>query len=256
MAVADVTEPSVLVQRRRAFDWLALVAVVVAAWAAVGALGEHTHTGSVVAITGAWIAMVAAMMLPTLVPMLRTLSAMLAGRARMAWWSFVAGYLAVWASAGVVGVALQRLARPAIASSPQIVVPAVLALAGAYQFTRWKSACLDACTSPFRWFLRHWRDGSAGGGAMGVRHGVTCLGCCWALMLLAVIATGLGVIGMAAMTAVMIIEKIPALGARLRVPIGVALIAAAVAMVAADHPTHTDHHHLIGAHHGTLVTDR
>lgn len=258
MAVADVSEPTQRLTHRGAARWVVLATIVVAAWIAVVSLGGHTHPSSALASVGAWLLMVVAMMLPTLVPMLRTLSSILAGRDSTAWWSFVGGYLTVWTSAGLAGVGLQQLAAPAVAAAPQLVTATVLALAGAYQLTRWKSACLNACTSPFHWFLRHWRDGSAGGWSMGIRHGLTCLGCCWALMALAVVATGLGVVGMAAMTAVMIVEKFPAFGRRVRVPIGVSLLAVAVSFAVMEGANHTrqHHHHLIGAHHGTLVADR
>jgi predicted metal-binding membrane protein len=158
----------------------------------------------------------------------------------------------VWGVAGVVGAAMQVALLPVVDAAPRATGAVMFAVAGAYQFTPWKSRCLDACTSPFLWFLRHWRDGARGAWVMGARHGQSCVGCCWALMVVAMIATTSGLVGMVVATVVMILEKLPAVGARLRGPIGVALLAASVVVLIAnpgrtssDQPNH--HHHTIGA---------
>jgi predicted metal-binding membrane protein len=78
------------------------------------------------------------------------------------------------------------------------------------------------------WFLRHWRDGNAGAVRMGLLHGATCLGCCWALMLLGFVG-GLASIGLMVVAAVlMAVEKLPAVATRLTIPLGVALLVAGV----------------------------
>jgi predicted metal-binding membrane protein len=181
----------------------------------------------------AWAVMVVAMMLPTLVPMLRTLSELLDGRHAGNWWRFVGGYAAVWMAAGVVGVALHvavgQLTADSSAASPRWLIVVALGVAGLYQYTPWKARCLQACTSPFLWFLRNWRDGARGSWVMGCRHGATCLGCCWALMALSVVAFGAGLAGMAAMTLVMFAEKVPRVGRLIRVPLGAALLVVALA---------------------------
>ena len=67
---------------------------------------------------------------------------------------------------------------------------------------------------------------------MGARHGATCVGCCWALMSLAFVGGAWSAASMAAMTALMVLEKAPAVGRRLAAPVGVALVAAAALRLA------------------------
>lgn len=153
-----------------------------------------------------WALMTCAMMAPTAVPMLRALHEV-AGRARAAtWWGFLGGYLATWL--------------------------AWSAAAGLYQFTRLKERCLTECLRPVTFLLAHWREGLRGGAAMGARHGATCVGCCWALMSLAFVGGAWSAASMAAMTALMVLEKAPAVGRRLAAPVGVALVAAAALRLA------------------------
>jgi predicted metal-binding membrane protein len=105
--------------------------------------------------------------------------------------------------------------------------PATLLVAGTFQFTRLKYRCLDKCRSPFSFIVEHWRGGRETWQALrlGIDHGVFCVGCCWALMLLMV---GLGVTSvawMAALAVVMSIEKNASWGRRLSELVGVTLLA-------------------------------
>jgi predicted metal-binding membrane protein len=97
-------------------------------------------------------------------------------------------------------------------------------MAGAFQFSRLKNACLTACRSPESFLWQHYRRGARGGFALGARHGLSCVGCCWALMLV-MFATGVGGLAwMLALTAIMVAEKTTRVGARLVVPVGIAFL--------------------------------
>ncbi len=108
----------------------------------------------------------------------------------------------------------------------------MLALAGAFQFTPLKDACLDKCRHPAQFLTRYYRRGAGGAFELGARHGAFCVGCCWALMLVLFAAGMASVLWMAALTALMIHEKTRPTGAQ-AVPVsGVALLAAASIVLA------------------------
>ncbi|HEX6234590.1 MAG TPA: DUF2182 domain-containing protein [Jiangellaceae bacterium] len=185
----------------------------------------------------AWLVMVGAMMLPTAVSMLElfwTVSA----RHRQPLLSrvvFVGTYLLVW-----IGFAFGALAGDAavhalvdawhwLSVRPGLVLGGTLLLAGSFQFSALKKACLTACRSPLSLLWQHYRRGIAGAFTLGVRHAVYCLGCCWALMLV-MFATGTGsLLWMLMLTGVMVAEKTTAWGGRLVAPVGIALIAGGLA---------------------------
>jgi predicted metal-binding membrane protein len=232
--------------------WWVVVVATGGAWVAIVVSGAHDHRAhasvTLPAVLVAWALMVVAMMTPTLVPMLSTLASILAGRRRSTWWLFLAGYLAVWTVAAAVGAVIQW----AVANAPsldgatarRLTVAGVLALAAGYQFTSWKARCLTACTNPINWFMRHWRDGAGGAWRMGLRHGVVCVGCCWALMALMTVGVGAGIVAMVALTAVMIVEKLPSVGQHVRVPLGVVLALTALTILvdpAAGSDDHRNH---------------
>ena len=144
-----------------------------------------------------WAVMMAAMMLPSATPMasvFATLNERRGESARTA--AFVAGYVALWVAFGAAATAaqwaLQRmgLLSPMIVSVSPALSGALLIIAGVFQFTPLKQACLRACRSPLGFLLTDWRDGLSGAAQMGVRHGLYCLGCCWALMALLVCRRG------------------------------------------------------------------
>jgi predicted metal-binding membrane protein len=103
----------------------------------------------------------------------------------------------------------------------------VLALAGAFQFTALKDACLDKCRHPASFLHRHYRRGTAGGFALGARHAAFCLGCCWALMLVMFAVGVASLVWMALLTALMVHEKTRPTGARAVPVTGAALLALA-----------------------------
>jgi predicted metal-binding membrane protein len=185
-----------------------------------------------------WLVMIGAMMLPTVVPMVRMFDVVTARAPRpaAARASFLAGYLAIWtAFAGVAllgDAAVDALVAgwAWLAARPGLILGVALVVAGAFQFSPLKNACLTACRNPVGFLWQHYRRGAAGAWRLGLRHGMSCLGCCWALMLV-MVATGVGsLVWMTGLTAVMVIEKTARRGARLVVPVGGALLAAGVSL--------------------------
>jgi predicted metal-binding membrane protein len=140
------------------------------------------------------------------------------------------GYLAVWTAFAPValfadaGLHLLVHSWPWLEAHEGLILGSALVMAGAFQFSPLKNACLTACRAPASFLWQHYRRGARGGFALGVRHGVSCVGCCWALMLV-MFATGVGALAwMLAITAIMVAEKATRVGARLVVPVGVAFL--------------------------------
>ncbi|TMH08129.1 MAG: DUF2182 domain-containing protein, partial [Betaproteobacteria bacterium] len=104
---------------------------------------------------------------------------------------------------------LERLAllSPMMETTSILLAGAILVTAGVYQWTPIKHACLQHCQSPFGFVMAHWRDGTAGSFAMGVRHGSFCLGCCWLLMLLLFIGGVMNVAWIAGIAVFVAVEK-------------------------------------------------
>jgi predicted metal-binding membrane protein len=182
----------------------------------------------------AWQVMVAAMMLPSSLPMVRMFAVASAnapdrGRALAA---FTVGYAAVWSAVGLLAFGGDAALHAAVAASPWLhqhdwaIAPSVLLLAGAFQFTPLKDACLRACRHPASFLRRHYRRGPGGGFMLGARHGVFCVGCCWALMLVMFAAGAASLIWMAALTGVMVHEKTRLSGEQTVPLTGVILLAA------------------------------
>jgi predicted metal-binding membrane protein len=165
-----------------------------------------------------WLAMMAAMMLPSAAPMILLFATIerkgrpAPGRSRGATSLFAGGYLAVWAGFAIVATAAQwgldeaRLLSPSVALASGFLAGGVLLLAGIYQLTPLKQACLRLCRSPFD-FLMRYRQGRAGALAMGLRHGMFCLGCCWAIMALLFVGGAMNMGWVAALTLFVLAEK-------------------------------------------------
>ena len=191
----------------------------------------------------AWQTMIVAMMLPSSLPLVRLFSVASAsaparGRALLA---FLSGYALVWTAYGAVAFAGDALVHRLIADNAALrahettIAAGVLALAGAAQFTRLKDRCLTECRHPGAFLLRHYRRGTTGAFMLGLRHGLFCLGCCWALMLVMFVAGVANLICMGALTALMVYEKTGTRSAR-AVPIaGIALLAWATVMLVRSH---------------------
>jgi predicted metal-binding membrane protein len=183
---------------------------------------------------GTWTVMMAAMMLPSAAPMILLHRLGADGRVRTQLWSaaFVAGYLVVWASVGIV-VWGGAMAASAIIMPEQraVVVAAILLLAGLYQFTPLKSTCLRACRTPADFLLTHWHRGLTGQLRLGIEHGLYCLGCCWALMALFVGVGAMSLVWAAGIAVVVLIEKVRPEGVAFgRIAGGFLIVAAAIVL--------------------------
>lgn len=190
-----------------------------------------------------WLLMSVAMMLPTTLPLLGIFARLTAARpdGALLMALLVAGYLLVWGGFGLAAHLLDAGLHRWIVASPWLtfngwaVGAAVLALAGAFQFSALKYHCLDKCRTPFSFVNEHWRGLRPRRDAfrLGLNHGVFCVGCCWAIMLL-MFVVGTGSVGwMLALGAVMAIEKNLRWGRRLSAPLGVGLLVWSAAILGA-----------------------
>ena len=197
------------------------------------------------AVLGMWLAMTALMMAPVVYPWLRALNRVTVDGPFLATSApgplisvtpFLAGYMLAWAGfsavAAAVHFALAASALPVpLAMRAPTLSGAALIATGAFQFTALKQACLSHCRSPAGFLLSHWRPGAAGHARLGLEHGLHCVGCCWALMALALVVGMADLIWMGLLMAVMVAETALPFGARLSRPLGAALIAAGVVVL-------------------------
>jgi predicted metal-binding membrane protein len=206
---------------------LALVALAGIAWLVTEErmrgmdAGPGSDVGSLGFYVSVWVVMMAAMMFPSIAPMVVMHSRIQAGRAnggparrsRRAV-LFVAGYLVAWTTFGLAAYALFALGRSLSIDAlswdrgGRYLAGGVVCAAAVYQLTPLKDACLSRCRSPF-WFLLHrWRQGRFGALRMGAFHGAWCVGCCWALMA-TLFALGVMSVGwMAFVAALIAVEKL------------------------------------------------
>ncbi|HEY9029609.1 MAG TPA: DUF2182 domain-containing protein [Burkholderiaceae bacterium] len=193
------------------------------------------------AVAGAaWVLMILAMMLPTTLPLVGAFERVVSARpdrGRMLA-LLLLGYGVAWGAFGLLAHGLHEALLAAAARVPGLawhgawIGAAVLALAGAFQFSSLKRRCLDKCRTPISFVTAHWRGRAPGRQAfrLGLHHGLFCVGCCWALMLL-MFLLGMGSLGwMALLGALMAVEKNVTWGRRLSAPLGWALLAAAAAL--------------------------
>jgi predicted metal-binding membrane protein len=200
-----------------------LLLVSVAAWAALLAMGDEMPMGAGLWI-GAWTVMMAAMMLPSTSPLV-----LLYARQSTAASStlLTAGYVAVWAGVGLAAYGIDmRLPDPS-----NRVVGAVLIGAGLYQLTPLKTACLRRCRNPADFLVTHWRRGRVGALRLGVEHGAYCVGCCWALMGVLVVAGSMSLAWVVAIALVVAGEKLLPAGQLLGRLGGVGLLVAGIVLV-------------------------
>lgn len=171
-----------------------------------------------------WTVMTIAMMLPTSLPVLTTFEAVARGHADRALLValVVAGYLLTWSVFGM-GVSVGQV----VAQRIPIGSSAILLLAGVYQFTPLKHRCLEKCRSPLSFVIEHWQGRHDRWQALrlGIDHGLFCVGCCWALMLLMFVVGMTNLAWMLALAIVMAIEKNTRWGHRLSAPLGIVLLA-------------------------------
>ena len=198
--------------------------------------GAGWSLAALAAFAVSWAVMMVAMMLPAVAPLLlvyRTMAgrSMPGNRAFVSTWILVGGYLLVWTAFGLGVYVLARFGgelsgqfalaeqrwRPA-------ALGAILVVAGLYQFTPLKYACLRQCQSPFGFLMGHWRGGTLGALRMGAVHGLYCLGCCWALFAVLVAAGIMSLAWMLLLTLVVFAEKVLPLGRRTAYGVGAAFL--------------------------------
>lgn len=190
--------------------------------------------GRIFLVAGMWAAMMVGMMVPSATPMVVayagwTRRGATAGNRSVAIALFLSGYVLVWlgfsAFASVLQLTLERLGLlSTMGTTGATVGGVVLVSAGVFQLTPVKEACLRRCRTPTGFLIAEWRSGATGGLIMGIRHGVYCLGCCWALMAVLFVVGTMHLVWMAAIAAFVLAEKIAPPVLRVRYVSAAALI--------------------------------
>lgn len=230
---------------------VALVAVAATAWVLVfrdgssmsmPGTGASPSVGAGVAFTVQWGVMMAAMMLPSAAPMImlyRTVSRRLSveGDRSIPVALFTAVYLLLWLLFGVpvyaANLAAASLAArwPSFDAAMPYLVAGVLVAAGVYQLTGAKRACLRRCESPLGFLMRRWQSGYAATLRLAIDHAAYCIGCCWGLMVILVVAGAMSIAWVLAIAIVVFAEKVLPRGWRTARLVGVALIVLGLAVV-------------------------
>ena len=153
---------------------------------------QHWTAWDLVLVFLMWTIMMVAMMLPAASPMVLLFAEISRRRndrdAFVSSWYFLSGYLTAWNGFSILatlaqwGLLTADLVSPMMVSTNKILGAGLLLIAGLFQFSPLKNACLVHCRSPIGFFATEWRPGSLGAFKMGLKHGGYCLGCCWALM--------------------------------------------------------------------------
>jgi predicted metal-binding membrane protein len=202
----------------------------------------------VAVVASMWCAMTFAMMLPSAAPMILTYAEIADTAARKAEriispFVLTAGYAAVWIGFSVVAALVQisfmrvALLDQGMTSTNGLFSGAIFIVAGGYQFSALKHACLTRCQQPFPFFFTNWATTRAGVFRLGLNQGSYCLGCCWAMMLVMFAVGFMNVIWMAALGIVMTTEKMLS-GRRFTYAVGTVLIAIGTGIVLAALATH------------------
>jgi predicted metal-binding membrane protein len=185
-----------------------------------------------------WLAMMAAMMFPSVWPAVLLYAVAARKRGRGSALLFVAGYLLAWegfgmvAYAGYVGAGVVLSSSAGLMARLPLLTGIFVVLAGLYQFTPLKKVCLAHCQGPLEYLLLHWREGARGALRMGLGHGSYCLGCCWGLMV-ALLALGLmDLRWMVTVAAAIAFEKIGPRHPAIPRAVGIGLVIVGVAVAA------------------------
>ena len=236
------------------FGWLALglmysgTGPLEAMCRALVANGAAWGASGFVIVASMWAAMTLAMMLPSAAPMILTYAEIADTAARkgeriVSPFVLTAGYALVWlgfaAIATVAQFAFMRVALldSGMQSASGLFSGTIFIVAGVYQFSALKHACLKQCQSPFPFFFANWTTTPRGVLRLGVEQGLYCLGCCWAMMLVMFAVGAMNVVWMAALGVVMTIEKIGT-GKRFTYIVGVALIVAGAVFIVSAFAAH------------------
>jgi len=197
---------------------------------------DARHTALLAAM---WVAMMIGMMVPSAAPTLLIYAGVMrrneGPQAALRVYPMAAGYLVVWGLFSLGATLLQRALSMAVLSPMMVLVNAraaatVLSIAAIYQLTPLKTVCLESCRSPIGFIASHIRPGASGAFRLGVDHGVYCVGCCWALMLLLFAGGVMNLWTIAALTVFLLFEKLAPFGGRSR-QLSAAGLAAAAAWV-------------------------
>jgi len=183
-----------------------------------------------------WTVMTVAMMLPTSSPLILLFHKMVAGRPNAHGLAalLISGYLAVWALFGLIAHLLNIAAANVawLAAHAWATGAGILLIAGLYQFSPLKYACLDKCRTPMTFLAGRWSGHHPARGAfrLGLEHGLFCVGCCWSLMLVMFAVSTGSLAWMLLLGIVMAMEKNLPWGRRLSAPVGVVLVTSALAV--------------------------
>ena len=217
------------------------------AWGVLMGGGGGAGPGGFAAAAAMWLLMMVAMMLPATLPWLFVMGALSKGPApgsargvlpAGAVGLFGAAYFAVWLAFALVGAALQLWLRGAGLLGADLAMASplgavIVVAAGLYQVTPAKSSCLRHCRNPMGFFLSRWRNGPLGALRMGLSHGVFCVGCCWALMLLGFALGVMNLAFMAVLTVVVCVENLAPGGPAAGRALGVGLVALGLVLLLA-----------------------
>jgi predicted metal-binding membrane protein len=206
--------------------------------------GPGTDLGGLGWYLGVWVTMMAAMMLPSVAPMVLLFDKVSGERARrnrpyVPTWIFTSTYFAVWTLYGLAAYAVYRGVRALDLEflnwnrGGPYVVGVLLTIAGAYELTPLKSVCLRHCRSPMHFVLGGWRDGIVGAIRMGAEHGAYCVGCCWGLMLVLFALGVMSILWMTIVAALIFAQKLLPRGETLARVFAVAFVAAGIWIAAA-----------------------
>lgn len=242
----QVSDPALPIWTVAGACWVATLVLGVSGWIEAGhhdVVLADDGPGPLVRVAAfllVWTVMVGAMMLPTMVPMARLVHAVTAPHPNAVGerTGLYGAYLAVWLLFGLGALAFDSTVHWLVEQNhwlhdhEGLILAGALLVAGAFQFSPLKDACLTACRTPMSMLWQHYGRGAGSTWRLGVAHALSCLGCCWALMLV-MFATGVGSLAwMLGLTAVMVLEKTAPWGHRLVAPVGVGLIAAGLGQVA------------------------
>jgi predicted metal-binding membrane protein len=197
---------------------------------------DLTMGGSWPLFAATWVAMMVAMMFPAAAPMV-LLYARMRRHDPTSVALFTSAYIALWFAFGAGAYLLSAGVESAASESEWVAMNwgriggGVLVVAGVYQLTPLKEVCLKNCRSPLAFVMSRWRDGRAGAVAMGLTHGLYCMGCCWLLFLVLIPLGVMNVAAMAAVALLVFVEKVTPWGrraARIAAPL---LIVAGIAVM-------------------------
>jgi predicted metal-binding membrane protein len=250
----DAPEP--LVSHERLIVWAGIFSVTAISWlvlarmpmrspsidgVAAGGMSAGVAVWSLRAaglIFAMWTVMMVAMMLPSAGPMIEMHARISRGggvERNGRTWLFATGYLVAWTGFSAAITAVQYpLERVRLVSEAMRMEPfaggMLLIVAGIYQITPLKQACLTKCRTPLGFFMTKWRPGDSGALLMGLNHGLFCIGCCWLLMALMFVGGVMNLLWAGALTILVLLEKATPWGAALSRAFGAVMVASGLVL--------------------------